>query len=404
MDGNNQQLPTGSQPTYDEQIRAQHLYEQQSQADILRNMSVDDLITTVQTLQSSLHEVSKRQENQLYEQLQAQMNEIRGMLNTRTEPTSGPIPTPVPTPLVDHRNEAVQRTEKPRLPNVEVFDKGSHEQYLQWKMKARAKLYGDRKAYLSEEDQVNYIITRTTGQAFNALTPMVTTLMDGRTTPSLDTLWAHLDNFFKDPTAREKALEYLRTTKQGKNEFNTHVQEFNLKLQEAELDGASHAQRIDYLKNSLNSKLLRTQAGYQPALEETYEQFVNRARVTWENLKAVERITAGKRHNVAYNTAPAQKPQRRNSDEMDWQPTVGAHQPRTKKREYWGTDEEVQERRASGACLRCGLQGHMVKDCKKKVPASRLSRTNKSKPLKVTAVQPAEDSSSSSEEEGKVEP
>jgi hypothetical protein len=109
---------------------------------------------------------------------------------------------------------------------------------------------------------------------------MVTTLMDGRTTPSLDTLWAHLDNFFKDPTAREKALEYLCTTKQGKNEFNTHVQEFNLKLQEAELDGASHAQRIDYLKNSLNSKLLRTQAGYQPALEETYEQFVTRARVT----------------------------------------------------------------------------------------------------------------------------
>jgi hypothetical protein len=52
---------------------------------------------------------------------------------------------------------------------------------------------------------------------------MVTTLMDGRTTPSLDTLWAYLNNFFKDPTTREKALEYLRTTKQGKNEFNTYV-------------------------------------------------------------------------------------------------------------------------------------------------------------------------------------
>jgi hypothetical protein len=335
MDGSNQQLPTGSQPTYDEQMRAQHLYKQQSQTDLLRNMSVDDLITTVQTLQSNLHEVSNRQENQLYEQLQTQMNEIRGMLNTRTEPpTSGPIPTPVPTPPVDHRNEAVQRTEKPRLPNVEVFDKGSHEQYLQWKMKVQAKLYGDRRAYPSEDDQVNYIITRTTGQAFNALTPMVINLMNGRTTPSLDTLWAHLDNFFKDPTAREKALEYLRTTKQGENEFNTHVQEFNLKLQEAELDGASHAQKIDYLKNSLNSKLLRAQAGYQPALEETYEQFVTRARVTWENLKAVDRITAGKRHNMAYDTAPAQKPQRRNSDEIDWQPTVGAHQPRTKKKEY----------------------------------------------------------------------
>jgi hypothetical protein len=40
---------------------------------------------------------------------------------------------------------------------------------------------------------------------------------------------------------REKALEYLCTTKQGKNEFNTYVQNFNLKLQEAALDGASDA-------------------------------------------------------------------------------------------------------------------------------------------------------------------
>jgi hypothetical protein len=130
MDGNNQQLPTGSQPTYDEQMQAQHLYKQQSQTDILRNMSIDELIATVYTLQSNLHKVSRRQENQPYKQLQAQINEIRGMLNTRTESASGQIPTPVPTPLVDHRNEAVQRTEKLRLPNVEVFNKGSYEQYL----------------------------------------------------------------------------------------------------------------------------------------------------------------------------------------------------------------------------------------------------------------------------------
>jgi hypothetical protein len=71
---------------------------------------------------------------------------------------------------------------------VEVFDKGSHEQYLQWKMKVQAKLYGDRMAYPSEDDRVNYVITRTNGQAFNALTPMVAALMNGTAAPSLATL------------------------------------------------------------------------------------------------------------------------------------------------------------------------------------------------------------------------
>jgi hypothetical protein len=75
-------------------------------------------------------------------------------------------------------------------------------------------------------------------------------------------------------------LEYLCTTKQGKNNFNPYVQEFNIKLQEAELDNASNAQKINYLKNSLNSKLLRTQAGFQLPIRELYKQFVQRSRVT----------------------------------------------------------------------------------------------------------------------------
>ena len=401
----NQQLPS-SQPTYEQQMQSQHLYEQQQ--DPLRNLSVDDLVATIRSLKANLDELANKQERQPYEQLQSQMNELRGMLSNNARPEaserSGQNLSSGPTPLSDHRNYTVQRAEKPRLPDVEIFNKGSHEQYLQWKMKVQAKLYGDQLAYPTEKDQVNYVITRTTGQAFNALSPMIMSLMNGTTVPTLEKAWAHLDGFFKDPTAQEKALEYLRTTKQGKNDFNLHVQRFNLKLQEAALDGASHAQKIDYLKNSLNSKLLRAQAGYQPPGLETYEQFVQRARITWENLKAVDRITSNSYSTRAYNNSSPQETSRRNSNEMDWQPTVGAHQPRTRKREYWGTEEEIQERRTTGACLKCGNQGHMVRDCKKKAPSSPPPRTSKQKPTsripKVATVQPAEDTSSS-EDEGK---
>ncbi|RYN16861.1 hypothetical protein AA0112_g12314 [Alternaria arborescens] len=66
-----------------------------------------------------------------------------------------------------------------------------------------------------------------------------------------------LDGFFVDPTIREKAMQFLRTTKQGNGELILHVQSFDLKFLEAGLDSASDAQKIDYLKNSLNKRLLR---------------------------------------------------------------------------------------------------------------------------------------------------
>jgi DNA polymerase III epsilon subunit-like protein len=105
-------------------------------------------------------------------------------------------------------------------------------------------------------------------------------MIKGRSTPTLQDLWQQLDRFFVNPTIREKAMQFLRTTKQGNGELIPHVQSFDLKFLEAGLDSASDAQKINYLKNSLNKRLLRYQVGYQPLTQETYEQFVQRMRFT----------------------------------------------------------------------------------------------------------------------------
>jgi hypothetical protein len=52
-------------------------------------------------------------------------------------------------------------------------------------------------------------------------------------------------------------MQWIRTTKQRKGEFIPYVQAFNLKFLEAGLGNASNIQKIDYLKNSLNKRLLR---------------------------------------------------------------------------------------------------------------------------------------------------
>lgn len=376
----------GDAPTNERAIQElQRMYEHQEQ-----------LNATIEALRTSLNEmrVQAQTQQQMYDALR---NDVRhNRRDTAAEESTGPgfmqghnVQEPPPV-----------QPAKARLPNVEVFENGTHEQYLQWKMKARAKLYGDRAAFPTEELQVQYLITRTSGRAFNALSPYVDQIVRGVTVPATNKLWSYLDTFFEDPTAKAKALEYLRTTKQGTREFNQHVQNFNLKLQEAGMDNASNEQKIDYLRNSLATRLLKAQVGHQPAKEESYDEFVNRSRITWENLKAVDRITSGKK---SYGNPDYQGSSRRNSNEMDWTPTVGSHQPRTKKsREYWGTDKEIQDRRNSGACLKCGQQGHRVRECRKKVPSSLPSRTTWSKPsrpTKVAAVQAAEDPSS--EDEGK---
>ena len=83
------------------------------------------------------------------------------------------------------------------------------------------------------------MITRTKGWAFTALRTYVTAIMEGRSSPSLQSLWQQLDGFFINPTIKEKAMQFLRTTKQGKGELVPHVQSFDLKFLEAGLDTAS---------------------------------------------------------------------------------------------------------------------------------------------------------------------
>ena len=80
----------------------------------------------------------------------------------------------------------------------------------------KAKLYGDRRAYLEEEDKVNYIITCMSGKAFLALKLYVTAMISGAISALTTEVWELLDGFFINPTVRQKALEWLRTTKQGK--------------------------------------------------------------------------------------------------------------------------------------------------------------------------------------------
>ena len=93
----------GSQAMYKQQMQQQHLYEQQQ--DLLRNLLVDELIATIRSLKANLDKITAKQERQLYEQLQSQINKLRGMLNNTRTDTLGKTRQSLsssPTPLSNY--------------------------------------------------------------------------------------------------------------------------------------------------------------------------------------------------------------------------------------------------------------------------------------------------------------
>lgn len=380
--GANSQNP-GTQPSYEDLLAAN-----------------ESLRAGNDQLRQGLNQVTAelQQAQGMYQEFQQMKNLLRTIQGQLTPDAQTPGGTPsaghqqAPTHNPPATDLDVRKFEKPRLPDVKVFDKGSHEEYTQWKIQIRTKLSADRLAYPTEFYQVHYVISRTEGWAFSALRSYITTINNGEKEPKLNELWSQLDGFFEDPAVKQKALQYLRTTKQGKGEFLPHVRTFNLKFHEAGLGEGDDSLKIDYLQNSLNKKLLRYQAGYQPPLNETYDNFVQRMRVTWENLKAIDQLSS----NAPTYSTKLSSANPTTSDEMDWSPTVGAMQFRTRG-EYWGTQAQIAQRREEGSCLRCGRQGHLVQECKATVPKRQKKPKNTAKVLAANV----EDESS---DEGKEEP
>ncbi|CAE7034302.1 hypothetical protein PTTW11_05401 [Pyrenophora teres f. teres] len=148
---------------------------------------------------------------------------MKNLLRTIQGQLTPDAQTPGGTPSAGHQQAPthnppaadldVRKFEKPRLPDVKVFDKGSHEEYTQWKIQIRTKLSADRLAYPTEFYQVHYVISRTEGWAFSALRSYITTINNGEKEPKLNELWSQLDGFFEDPAVKQKALQYLRTTR-----------------------------------------------------------------------------------------------------------------------------------------------------------------------------------------------
>ena len=108
-----------------------------------RALEVEELRDHVRRLQNDLNQAT--QERQSYAMLSQQLQSLTQIVEDQRRTLSVPSPggtTPPATSTSGRIREPV-RYEKPRLLDVEVFEKGSYKDYAQWKTRVQAKLFAD---------------------------------------------------------------------------------------------------------------------------------------------------------------------------------------------------------------------------------------------------------------------
>ena len=112
-----------------------------------------------------------------------------------------------------------------KLPNPPVFSGENKEEYESFVDKLRLKLTGNHDRYPTDQNKVDYAVSRLEGKAHDLIRPH---LQGGRVTfATLDALVAHLDAAYSDPNKAITATQHLQKLRQGKRSFSEYYAEFS---------------------------------------------------------------------------------------------------------------------------------------------------------------------------------
>ena len=292
-------------------------------------------------------------QQQLSAQTQQQLKEFRQELVDQTNST---IPTVTP-----ESSQAVEATipvggigsteprRKDRLPSAPEFE-GRRSEFRSWRDQINAKLNVD----LAREDQAVqawYIHSRLRGRALQQVTPWVnTTIRQHALTP--DGLLYQLQIAYDDPESAERAARKLNTLRQGTKAFNSFLAEFERILLDAGgIDWTDQVKKT-FLNNSLSTELQT--AIIATPIPASYREYCTLLQMVSHNLDSIQ----NRKQLRTGRPRPAD-----NANAMDWEPTPVIAATAEAKRAKWVLKETMDQRRDSGACLRCGQRNHRVIGC-----------------------------------------
>lgn len=291
----------------------------------------------------------------------AQQREATGEQNASTE---GEVFT---LPLRDDT-----RRPKERTPTLRTFG-GKRTEWEDWFLAANVKLQIDGEAIGNTYQQFLYLTSRLEGEAAkmarNTIRDAIA-LQRGNASEFL----SYLNGIYGDANQQRRALQTLGTIRQKDREsIANYLPRFEVVLANAGLaasfgtnDDDKDRVRIAFLENSLNSEMRNALIPFSLDPPTQYTQFTKTLLAlggALANLRTTHdyRLTRTNRRE-ARQTSP--KNERRGSDEMEWTRTNRLNTATSsKKRAKWVDPSILQDRRERNLCLRCGKDGHRIRDC-----------------------------------------
>jgi hypothetical protein len=304
---------------------------------------------------------------------------MSGALNSTTHAPPQPSATPsfpdsAPRPSNDTTPDSTDiraTTSRPRhkLDPVTAYDHSDPSLYPTFRLKLKAKLREDAAAIGSEAARVHYGFGRLEGTAATRMEPWME-VMEEEERLNVNEFFKQLDAAFLDPNLVSKALTRLNKMKQGTRSFREFIGDFEKTMLQARQFGLPDMTRIGYLKGALSPALLRELIGVEEKPE--YDAYVSQLRRISDQMDEVKELENRRQkfRRVAGTPAPVSQP-----EPMDWQPTpvnaaTAAVGGRERQRARWVDQKEIDRRKNSGLCIRCGEEGHLIRACTM-LPAQR---------------------------------
>jgi len=308
---------------------------------------------TQDTVQAEPSEQPQGQSDQeLITQLRAQIEALTAMIPTPEDRVTRTIERDTPVTTISEHSGIAKYSKK--RPDPPLFTDSVDPTFESWKIQIQAKLRANADHYPTEEDKMEYVFSRTLGDAQKHLLPRFDEDSPMRFESFRDML-QHLASIYVNPNkVRDAQYEYRRLRMDTGQGFATFQTKFLHLAGEGQIPPSSYRLDLfDKLPTHLQRMLL-------PVLDdlETYEQLAARCLTLDTGLKRIEEINIRKRNARTEDKASTYATTTSNTTRLVTSPPL----PRTNLTPDRVVRSSVSPE-APVTCYRCHKTGHYSSNC-----------------------------------------